>query len=257
MDISKIEIRPVLPGFHQFISNWLIRDDVNILVDVGPANGGPGLLEDLRALDLDRLDYVLITHIHMDHCGALSQVLECYPDARVICHEKAVPHLQDPARLWEATQKILGKIGAAYGAPGPVPVEKLEPHPEASLKGLGVIETPGHAVHHLSFVYKGALFAGEAGGNYARVGNGEYLRPATPPKLFLDVFLKSVDRLLRWMTCPYITAISEPATAHGDCLGNFATRSNCGGARSRHRWPKPGTTWWNGASTSWWKRIPD
>ncbi|MBW2284382.1 MAG: MBL fold metallo-hydrolase [Deltaproteobacteria bacterium] len=195
MDIARVEIRPVLPGFHQFISNWLIRDDLNLLVDVGPANGGPGLLEDLRALGLDRLDYVLITHIHMDHCGALAQVMERYPTARVICHEKAVPHLQDPGRLWEATQKALGEIGAAYGTPAPVPVERLIPHPEASLKGLGVIETPGHAVHHLSFTYKGALFAGEAGGNYARVGDDEYLRPPTPPKLLLDVFLESVDRL--------------------------------------------------------------
>lgn len=197
MEIERLEIRPVLPGFQRFISVWAIRDEMRALVDVGPAGGGAGLLADLEAIGFDRLDYVWITHIHMDHCGALAQVLERYPEARVICHEKAVPHLEDPSRLWEATRKMLGDVGRAYGAPEGVPGEKLIPHTAASIQGLRIVETPGHAVHHLSFAYGGNLFIGEAGGNFTRVGRAEYLRPATPPKLYLDVFLNSVDRLSR------------------------------------------------------------
>lgn len=196
MDISQVEIRPILPGFHRFISVWAIRDDVSALVDVGPASGGADLLADLEATGFDRLDYIWITHIHMDHCGALARVLQRFPEAKVICHEKAVPHLEDPSKLWEATRQMLGEVGRAYGEPAGVPRERLIPHPAASVQGLHVLETPGHAVHHLSFAYKGRLFIGEAGGNFTRVGEAEYLRPATPPKLYLDVFLASVDRLM-------------------------------------------------------------
>jgi len=197
MDIAQVEIRPILPGFHRFISVWAVRDALNVLVDVGPASGGEGLLADLEAIGFDRLDYIWITHIHMDHCGALAQVLHRFPEAKVICHEKAVPHLEDPARLWEATRQVLGDVGQAYGAPARVPKEKLISHSAAAVQGLRIIETPGHAVHHLSFTYKGSLFIGEAGGNFTPVGNAEYLRPATPPKLHLDVFLGSVDRLIQ------------------------------------------------------------
>jgi len=65
-----------------------------------------------------------------------------------------------------------------------------------SEENLAVVETPGHAPHHLSFSYNGNLFAGEACGNYYSVRNTDYLRPATPPRFFLDVFLRSLDRLM-------------------------------------------------------------
>jgi glyoxylase-like metal-dependent hydrolase (beta-lactamase superfamily II) len=83
-----------------------------------------------------------------------------------------------------------------YGEPRPVAAEKLVPHPEASVKHLRIIETPGHAPHHLSFEYHDVLFAGEAGGNFFRVGVQEYMRPATPPVFFMEECLRSVDRLL-------------------------------------------------------------
>ena len=59
-----------------------------------------------------------------------------------------------------------------------------------------MIETPGHAAHHLSYNYKNRLFAGEAAGNYFIINDTEYVRPATPPRFFLDVFLNSIDRML-------------------------------------------------------------
>jgi glyoxylase-like metal-dependent hydrolase (beta-lactamase superfamily II) len=148
-------------------------------------------------MNIDRVDYVLITHIHLDHSGALGDFLEHYPMAKVICHERAIPHLVDPSALWAGSLKVLGDVAETYGEPKPVEEERLISHTQWDSIDLGVIETPGHAVHHLSFYYKGRLFAGEAGGTFCTVNDSEYLRPATPPRFLFEIFLESVDKLLQ------------------------------------------------------------
>ena len=185
-----------MPGFNPFFGTWVCQNDLNIMVDVGPANTAGRLADSMETLGLSRLDYILLTHIHIDHGGALSEVLARYPEARVICHEKGIPHLVDPSRLYEGSLKVLGDLARIYGSPGPIAEEKLVPHTKCRVDGLRIIETPGHAIHHLSFTYGGRLYAGEAAGNYFIVGKREYLRPATPHRFFFDVFMRSVDRLL-------------------------------------------------------------
>jgi glyoxylase-like metal-dependent hydrolase (beta-lactamase superfamily II) len=116
--------------------------------------------------------------------------------ARVICHNKIVRHLVDPSRLWDGSLKVLGEIAEAYGRPRSVPKDIFIPHTELPEEDLVVIETPGHAPHHLSFGFRGHLFAGEAAGNYYVGEDWDYLRPATPPKFFQKVFLGSVEKLM-------------------------------------------------------------
>jgi glyoxylase-like metal-dependent hydrolase (beta-lactamase superfamily II) len=191
-----INIKQDRPGFERFIGSWVCQADINILVDVGPANSVSRLIESLEAMNVDRVDFVLLSHIHIDHAGGLAYVLKRFPMANVICHDKGIGHLSDPSKLWAGSRKALGELAEFYGAINPVKQEKLIPHTEASIKDLEIIETPGHAPHHLSFSYKRNLFVGEAGGTYVTVQGKEYLRPAAPPKFFLRDCLKSVDQLL-------------------------------------------------------------
>ncbi len=191
-----IEIRQDLPGFSHFIGSWVCQDDLNIVIDVGPANTAGRLVDSLLSIGLDRVDYFLITHIHIDHAGGLADLLNHYKTAKVICHEKAIENIVDPSKLWAGSLKVLGEVAEAYGRPKPVQRERLISHTKSDIKDLIIIETPGHAIHHLSFSYKNRLFVGEAGGNYLVIDNTEYLRPATPPRFFFDVSVKSVDRLL-------------------------------------------------------------
>jgi len=163
---------------------------------VGPANSVNRLIASLMAMGMDRVDFILLTHIHIDHAGGLADFLDHFPSARVICHNKGTSHLIDPSRLWAGSRKALGEIAEAYGPIKPVKQEKLIPHTEANIKDLEIIETPGHAPHHISFHYKGKLFAGEAAGNYFTVQDQEYLRPATPPIFFLEDCLKSIEQLM-------------------------------------------------------------
>ena len=191
-----LPIKQDIPGFNPFFCSWVCQGELNMMVDVGPANTADRLVDSLTSMGLERLDYVLLTHIHIDHGGALAEVLARYPKARVICHKEGIPHLVNPSKLYQGSLKVLGDLARAYGSPGPIAENRLMPHTECQVDGLEVIETPGHALHHLSFTYQKRLYAGEAAGTYSIVGKREYLRPATPPKFFPDVFMESIDRLL-------------------------------------------------------------
>ncbi|UCD86744.1 MAG: MBL fold metallo-hydrolase [Desulfobacterales bacterium] len=191
-----VEIKQRIPGFDRFIGSWIYQGEINFVVDVGPANSVNNLIQALLHMNMARVDYVLLTHIHIDHAGGLGQFLQHFPTARVVCHDKTVRHLVDPSRLWKGSRMVLGEIAEAFGSPKAVKGELCIPHTQADIKGLVVIESPGHAPHHLSFSYAGNLFAGEAGGNYYSFQDMDYLRPATPPRCFLNVFLRSVDKLM-------------------------------------------------------------
>ncbi len=210
-----IEIEQDMPGFNPFFGSWLCQDDLNLIVDVGPANTANRLINALSLLDLDRVDYFLITHIHIDHAGALAELLDHYPMATAVCHVNAVNHLINPTKLWAGSLNVLGNIAKVYGPPRPVPKDRIIPHTELNLKDLQVIETPGHALHHLSYAYQERLYVGEAAGNYFNLDGLEYLRPATPPRFFLDVFLKSLEALLAMKDQPICYAhFGEAKSSH-------------------------------------------
>ena len=221
MKQNLIEIKQDMRGFDHFFGAWVLQDQVNLLVDVGPANSAFRLLESLAALGLEKLDYVLLTHIHIDHCGGLGQLLDRYPMAKVICHERTLQYLTNPSKLWEASLRILGDIAKGYGPPEVIPRERLIPHTQIGLKELEIIETPGHSAHHLSFSYKNLLFVGEAGGNYMIVKDREYLRPATPPRFLFDVSMKSIDRLLELENQPICYAHFDKGKSSHQLLNRF------------------------------------
>ena len=203
MNPTLIELKQNKPGFRHFICSWLITGRENILVDVGPSNSIDQLIHSLTELGVNRVDRVLLTHIHIDHAGGLAPFLEHFPMARVVCHEKAISHLVDPSKLWAGTRKTLGgDLADTYGPIRPVKKEWLVPHTEVKQKGLEIVETPGHAAHHLCFIVEGFLFAGEAGGVHLKVRDSEYLRPATPPVFLMNQYLESINRLMSHETMP-------------------------------------------------------
>ncbi len=187
---------PTVPGLEQFIGAWVIPGPPTIVVDVGPRSSIQGLIQDLKARGLERIDYVLLSHIHIDHAGGLGPFLAEFPLAKAVCHAQGRKHLLDPGKLWEGSVKTLKEMALAYGSIEPVPEERLIGHPDFFLPGLTILETPGHAPHHLSFDYQGKLFAGEGAGIYLPFRDGPYLRPPTPPRFFFDQAVASVDQML-------------------------------------------------------------
>jgi glyoxylase-like metal-dependent hydrolase (beta-lactamase superfamily II) len=196
-DLFLIPLTPPIRGFSDFISAWLYRGSTTYLVDVGPSACAPDLMRALQALDVRHLDAILLTHIHLDHAGAIGEIAEAFPRAPIICHQVTIPHLVEPTRLWEGTKKVLGSMALSYGPIKPVAQNRLQSADRFESESIKPIITPGHAAHHVSYQSEKYLFAGETGGVYiALPQNRFYLRPATPPKFFLDEALQSVDALI-------------------------------------------------------------
>lgn len=190
-------------GYRRFISSWLIRDEERkktYLVDTGPGATWPLLREAVETHGGGRVDAVLLTHVHLDHSGAVPLVYREY-GAPVFVSAKGRPHLTDPRALWKGSVDTLGETAFIYGEPAPLPEEAILPDDELP-PGFSIVETPGHASHHRCFVLdegggERTLFAGEAAGIFLE---GEepfpYLRPATPPRFFPEVTLESIEKLI-------------------------------------------------------------
>ena len=192
-----IDLNGPLEGFRKFISAWVCRiDGVTLLVDPGPASTIPYLVERMDELGIRTIDYILLTHIHLDHAGGTGQLLQRFPDAKVNCHPKGIPHMVAPQKLWEESKKVLGKVAEAYGEMAPVPESNISSRERIDLGGISieVIETPGHAAHHVSYRMGDILFAGEVGGVYVPLDKGFHVRPATPPPFQHEIFLDSIAK---------------------------------------------------------------
>ncbi len=210
-----IDLDQPLPGQRRFISCWVWHTtQLTFVVDPGPSGTVDRLLTGLAELGVTRLDFILLTHVHLDHAGCTAQVLSQWPDARVICHERGRPHLTDPSRLWEGSRQVLGTKAEVYGEPRPVSAAALAPGGELAAHGITVIDTPGHAPHHQSFLHAGNLFLGEAAGTFSTLGQGAeawdyYLRPATPPRYRPEVYDRSLATL-----CELGTKVQRLCFAH-------------------------------------------
>jgi glyoxylase-like metal-dependent hydrolase (beta-lactamase superfamily II) len=192
-----IDIDQSLEGFRKFISAWLYRvNGATLLVDPGPASTIPHLVDRLKQVGVDTVDQVLLTHIHLDHAGGTGHLLRHFPGAKVNCHPKGIPHLIAPQKLWEGSIKVLGKVAEAYGEMAPVPESSISYSEKIKLGGVSieVIETPGHAAHHVSYQLGDILFAGEVGGVYVPLNNGFYVRPASPPPFQHETFRSSIAK---------------------------------------------------------------
>ena len=199
LDLIDLDI-PEL-GYTRFISAWLYQGaEGAFLVDPGPTCTIERLCRELAARGADNLDFILLTHIHMDHAGSIGHLAAQFPDAGIVCHEKAVPHLIDPSRLWEGSLKTLGHVAEVYGEIKPVAGERIVTDNWIDFgSGIRAIDTPGHAPHHLCFVFENEFFCGELFGIFQDLNPGIYLRPATPPRFLADAFFTSMDRV-----APYI-----------------------------------------------------
>ncbi len=222
-DLFLIPLTPPMTGFSNFFSAWLYRGEINCLIDVGPSSTAPDLLGALQALNIDHLDYILLTHIHLDHAGAIGEIADTFSQPRIVCHPAGLSHLTEPSRLWEGTKKVLGSMALEYGPIRPVAEDRLLEASRFQSEFITPIFTPGHAPHHVSFETEKYLFVGEAGGVHRSMpSNRYYLRPATPPRFFLDVALQSLDAL-------------DACRADTICYGHFGIQKDSAKMLQAHR----------------------
>jgi glyoxylase-like metal-dependent hydrolase (beta-lactamase superfamily II) len=190
-------------GFKQLICSYIITGSKPTLIESGPTNSVPNLLSAIAELDIapQAIEYVAVTHIHLDHGGGAGTLLKSLPNAKVIVHPRGAPHLIDPERLWPSSQAVLGYVSEVFGKPEPVPKDRLIPITEGVFDlgdnaKLTVLETLGHASHNLSFQenLNNGVFPGDAAGTYLPDCN--VVVPTTPPPFYLEAALVSLDKLI-------------------------------------------------------------
>ena len=201
-DLKLIDLQPPIPGYRKFIGAYLFQGKKNAVIDVGPKAAIPNLLRALTELNLNpsEIDYIVLTHIHIDHAGGVGTAAREMSKAKVLVHSRAIPHLVDPTMLWQSSLKTLGELAIKYGEIEPVPEHRITAATDQMKLDLGqglMLEihlTPGHAPHHLSIFDRanGVLIAGEAAGVCAEGA----VRPTTPPPFKLEETLASIDKLI-------------------------------------------------------------
>ena len=209
MQITKLEnylyqIDVETAGIKNFIASYILKGKQVAMVETGPNSSVPNLLFCLKELNVKPEDvvYVAVSHIHLDHGGSAGRLLKYLPKAKVIVHPRGVPHLANPEKLWQQSREVLGNIAEMYGKPEPVPEERIIAATDGMTFdignniGLKVVETLGHASHHLSYYepLSEGIFPGDAAGIY--LNEIDVIVPTTPSPFRLDVALASLDKLI-------------------------------------------------------------
>lgn len=201
--LHMIDLKPI--GIENFIASYVLRGRRVAIVETGPAVSIPNLLAGLREIGVknEDVDYVAVSHIHIDHAGGAGTLLQHLPNAKLLVHFRGAPHLINPGRLWTQSKLALGKIAEIYGEIQPVPENRIVMPTDGTTVNLGrqvelkVLETEGHASHHMSFytnVDEG-IFTGDAAGIY--INQFDVIIPTTPMPFHLELTLSSIEKLMR------------------------------------------------------------
>jgi glyoxylase-like metal-dependent hydrolase (beta-lactamase superfamily II) len=184
-----------LGDFANTISVYLIDDKKLALVDPGVYAITDEVLDAIKAKGFNPkdIDYILLTHLHIDHAGNAWALLKHMPNAKVVIHHKAIKYLVDPEPLVASSRQVLGKIIDRWGGLEPIPEEKfIGIDDNHTLDDLKFIATPGHAPFHMSILVDDELFTGDAVG----IRYKDRLRPASPlPSFRYDLALKSLEKI--------------------------------------------------------------
>jgi glyoxylase-like metal-dependent hydrolase (beta-lactamase superfamily II) len=188
------QLDTLLGGMEHMTAGFLIEGPQPALVETGSQSSTGAVLEALAAAGVGATDlrWLVVTHIHLDHAGAVGDLAAAFPNATVVVHEKGARHLTDPSRLIDSAARVYGPLlDGLYGRMLAVPQDRLVAAADGHLLDVGngrrlrLVDSPGHAKHHHAVLdeHTGTLLVGDAVGvDLPDLGVG--LRPATPPPDF-------------------------------------------------------------------------
>jgi glyoxylase-like metal-dependent hydrolase (beta-lactamase superfamily II) len=199
-------VRPLMDAAHLIVHRGRAA-----FVDTGTSRSVPHLLAALDALGVgrDAVDFVFLTHVHLDHAGGAGQLMRELPHARAVLHPRAAPHMIEPAKLIAGSIAVYGESAyrRLYGEivaidPERILVTQDGTRVELAGRSFEFIHTPGHALHHHCIVDHEAncIFSGDTFGISYRefdVDGRPMIMPTTTPTQFdPPQLLHSIDRLL-------------------------------------------------------------
>ena len=213
-------VRPQLASIHLVVEKNRVA-----VVDTGSNRSLSFVQGALKKLGLtsECVDYVILTHVHLDHAGGAGSMMRAFPAAHLVVHPRGARHMIDPSKLVAGAADVYGKEALArlYGEILPIDagrVQEAEHGFRIDLAGrdLLCINTPGHARHHICVVdsRSGNVFSGDTFGlSYRELDTAgrQFVFPTTTPVQFDPVALHaSVDLILSYQPkVVYLTHYSE------------------------------------------------
>ena len=208
-DITCVDVNYLRPRLA--CSYLVIQNGKAAFIDCGTSHSIPHLIEALHNNELTRddVEFIIPTHVHLDHAGGAGALMTECPNATLVVHPKGAPHLIDPQRLIESTKQVYGeeKFNQLYGKIVPIDSQRvLTPEDDTTIELNGrellIAHTPGHARHHFCIYdnLSSGWFTGDTFGlSYPDINcnSKHYLLPTTTPVQFEpDAWLTSIQRLL-------------------------------------------------------------
>ncbi len=195
----------------QDASHLIVESGRAAFVDTGTNNSVPLLIDALhqQGLDVTEVDYVFLTHIHLDHAGGAGLLMQQLPNALCVVHPRGIAHMIDPTRLIAGTEAVYGALETRqmYGDIQAIDVSRcVAPDDEQwfDLNGrqMRALYTEGHALHHycLNDPASRGVFTGDSFGiSYRELDTaaGALIFPTSTPTHFdPDAAHVSVDRIM-------------------------------------------------------------
>ena len=233
--ITAIDTGHMRPFFDA--SHLVLEERRAAFVDVGTNHSVPGLLAALEAKGLppEAVDYVIVTHVHLDHAGGAGEMMRRLPNARLVVHPRGARHMVDPSKLQAGASAVFGEEATrrSYGALVPVDPSRVVEAPDGFVLELGgrpleFLDTPGHARHHFCVWDEASrsMFTGDTFGlSYRELASerGAFVLPTTTPVQFEpEALLASIDRLVargpRAMLLTHYSRVVEVERLAGDLV---------------------------------------
>jgi glyoxylase-like metal-dependent hydrolase (beta-lactamase superfamily II) len=225
-------VRPLLAAIHLVVENGRAA-----FVDTGSNDALPNALAALEKLGLtpEAVDYVVLTHIHLDHAGGAGAMMAVFPNAKLVVHPRGARHMAEPSRLVAGVTAVYGAeyVQRVYGEILPIPAERIVEAPDGFTFELAgreflCLDTPGHARHHICIVDKKTtgIFTGDMFGLSYReldVDGRQFIFPTTTPTQFEpEEMRQSVERLLSFnpeaMYLTHYSRLPDVARQGGELL---------------------------------------
>jgi glyoxylase-like metal-dependent hydrolase (beta-lactamase superfamily II) len=199
-------LRPLFDAIH-----LIVQDGRAAVVDTGVNHSVPLLLDALERKGVDKaaVDYVFLTHVHLDHAGGAGALMQYLPNATAVVHPRGARHMIDPALLVKGAESVYGKerCREMYGEPVPIAKDRIlvvddEQTVDFQGRPMQCIFTEGHARHHycLSDPASKGVFTGDSFGVSYReldTAKGEFIFPTTTPIHFDPAEAhKAIDRVM-------------------------------------------------------------
>ena len=176
----------------------IVENGRGAFIDCGTNHSVPAMLAALTDAGITAadVDWLILTHVHLDHAGGAGLLMQQLPNARLVVHPRGAAHMIDPSKLIAGATAVYGEeeMARSYGAIQPVPKERVivaEDNHVVDLAGreLVCIDTPGHARHHLCVwdARSRSWFTGDTFGLSYReldTAHGAYVFPTTSPVQF-------------------------------------------------------------------------